>query len=350
MTPEGERGGAHDIPQSHLEETFSGPGSESRLEDGHASLNSEDWSQNPDERPSLITADAATGEIHSDYGYPGYFQPPFDRTRHPRLIPNLGHTILFFLVAVIVLAVGQGLGILLLEQTHLFGHRSFQALFRLSADDARLSLPVQALSYALVALVVIPVFSLLWQEPFSEGVHWNASTAKRRALRLALVGLAAGFGIGALGNFLPMPKDPPIMQDMMQSPVGAWMMLAFGITAAPMLEELAFRGFLLPGLINSFRWLAHRSVISETAVRWIGIPVSVLITSAGFAFMHSPQVSHAWGPLVLIGAVSVVLCVVRLTMNSVAAGVVVHAAYNLTLFAGVLAQTGGFRHLERLTT
>jgi hypothetical protein len=66
--------------------------------------------------------------------------------------------------------------------------------------------------------------------------------------------------------------------------------------------------------------------------------------------MHSPQVSHAWGPLVLIGSVSIVLCVVRLTMNSVAAGVIVHAAYNFTLFAGVLAQTGGFRHLERLTT
>jgi len=40
---------------------------------------------------------------------------------------------------------------------------------------------------------------------------------------------------------------------------------------------------------------------------------------------------------------------VRLTMNSVAAGVVVHAAYNFTLFAAVLAETGGFRHLEKLT-
>ena len=33
----------------------------------------------------------------------------------------------------------------------------------------------------------------------------------------------------------------------------------------------------------------------------------------------------------------------------IAAGVVVHAAYNLTLFAGMLLQTGGFRHLERMT-
>jgi membrane protease YdiL (CAAX protease family) len=249
-----------------------------------------------------------------------------------------------------MLGVGQVLGVVLLEQTHLFGHRSFQALFRLSADDARLSLPVQAFSYALVAVVVIPVFGLLWHQPFGEGVHWNAAAARRRLALLALAGLAAGFGIGFFGNFLPMPKDPPIMQDMMKSPVGAWLMLAFGVSVAPLLEELAFRGFLLPGLINFFRWLARKSVMTEDAAKWIGVPVSILITSAAFAYMHSPQVSHAWGPLVLIGTVSLILCIVRLAMNSVAAGVIVHAAYNLTLFAGMLAQTGGFRHLDRLTT
>jgi uncharacterized protein len=282
-------------------------------------------------------------------GSPVFVDPELDSYRWPRLIPHLGHTLLFFVISLLVLAVGQGLGILLLEKTHLFGHQNFQALFQLSANDARLSLPIQALSYGLVAVVIIPVFSLLWREPFSEGVHWNSSVARRRVLLLLLCGLAAGFGIGAFGNFLPMPKDPPIMQDMMKSALGAWMMLIFGVTAAPLLEELAFRGFLLPGLINSFRWLARIGTIPEGAVKWIGIPISIALTSMGFALMHSPQVSHAWGPLVLIGMVSVVLCVIRLTLNSVAAGVVVHAAYNFTLFAGMLAQTGGFRHLERMT-
>ena len=139
------------------------------------------------------------------------------------------------------------------------------------------------------------------------------------------------------------------MQAMLKTPLGAWMMLVFGVTAAPMLEELAFRGFLLPGMINCFRWLSRKGAMSEDAVKWVGIPASVLLTSLGFALMHSAQVSHAWGPLVLIGSVSVVLCIVRLTTNSVAAGVVVHAAYNFTLFAAVLAETHGFRHLEKLS-
>jgi membrane protease YdiL (CAAX protease family) len=64
--------------------------------------------------------------------------------------------------------------------------------------------------------------------------------------------------------------------------------------------------------------------------------------------MHGQQVSHAWGPLLLIGLISVLLCVVRLALDSLAASIVVHSAYNLTLFAGILYQTGGFRHLDKL--
>jgi hypothetical protein len=269
---------------------------------------------------------------------------------YPRHIPNLGHTVLFFVIAVMVLGIGQLLGVAILQLTHIFPHRSFDSLFFLSSTDARVSIPIQALSYGLIVLVAIPVFSVLWNEPFNEGVLWDAIKARRRFLALAILGLAVGFSISLFGNYLPMPKDAPITEDMMKSATGAWMMLVFGLTAAPLLEELAFRGFLLPGLLNSFRWFADRGTISEKAANWIGVPISILITSAAFAFMHSPQVSHAWGPLVLIGTVSIVLCIVRLKMNSVAAGVIVHAAYNFTLFAGVLYQTGGFRHLERLTS
>src|ERR1700757_613864 len=210
----------------------------------------------------------------------------------PRFIPNIGHVILFFVLAVVVLGIGQILGVYLLQHFHIFGHKSFDALAKLAESDARISLPVQALSYGLIAIVVVPVFTLLWHEPLSQGVHWSGGTAKRRFLLLALLGLASGIGINMLGNFLPMPKDPPIMQDMMKTPLGAWMMLIFGVTVAPMLEELAFRGFLLPGLINGFRWLARKGTISENAVKWVGVPISIAVTSLGFAMMHSAQVSH----------------------------------------------------------
>lgn len=302
----------------------------------------DDW-QPPDARGEDPTAEDWTPqELYCVY------EPAFPQLV-PRLIPHLGHVILFFVMAIVLLGIGQVVGVYGLEHLHVMGHKTFNAVAQMADDDARISIPIQALSYGLIALVVVPVFSLLWNEPFGKGIHWRGDTAKRRFVLLALLGLASGFGINLFGAFLPMPKDPPIMQAMLKSPLGAWMMLIFGVTAAPMLEELAFRGFLLPGMINFFRWLSRKGAMSEDAVKWIGVPASVLLTSFGFALMHSAQVSHAWGPLVLIGTVSVVLCIVRLTMNSVAAGVVVHAAYNFTLFAAVLAETGGFRHLEKLT-
>lgn len=304
-----------------------------------------------DEGAELIPGQPLEPFLSEAAFHPDIFGIPSSAPKiYPHRVPNLWHVLLFFVLALVVLAIGQVVGVFLLQLTHLFPRRGFDSLFLLSSNDARASIPIQALSYGLIGLVVVPVFSVLWREPFTEGIHWNNRQALRRFARLLVLGLVAGFGISFFGSYLPMPKDPPITQDMMKSAAGAWMMLVFGLTVAPLLEELAFRGFLLPGLVNGFRWFADRELISDNAVKWIGVPVSILLTSFGFALMHSPQVSHAWGPLVLIGSVSVVLCIVRLAMNSVAAGVVVHAAYNFTLFAGVLYQTAGFRHLERLTS
>jgi membrane protease YdiL (CAAX protease family) len=188
------------------------------------------------------------------------------------------------------------------------------------------------------------VFSLWWNRSFAKGIHWNLSGAMRKILVLAGLGVVTGLAITLAGNFLPMPKEPPILKDLMNSATGAWALLVFGVTLAPLTEELAFRGFLLPSLVNMFRWFGS----SEDVLRYIGIPISIVLTSIPFALMHAQQVSNSWGPVLLIGCVSVILCVVRLTTDSVAAGVMVHCAYNLTLFSGLLYQTDWFRHLDKL--
>ena len=271
------------------------------------------------------------------------YAPPTD-------VPHLGHAIIFFVLTVPMLFIGEALSLFLAKQSHLFGNKGYHAIFDLMGSDARFAIPAQMLTYALTALAAAAIFPVLWQQPFLQGIHWNADAAKVKFLWLFALGLGLGFGITLLGNYLPMPKDPPIMEDMMGSPLGAWMMLFFGITFAPLLEELAFRGFLLPGLIHAFRWLMQREILSPEALSWVTIPLSVVLTTIPFALLHATQVSHAWAPLLLIGIVSAVLCVIRLRLKSVAASAVVHAAYNFTLFSGLLLQTDGFRHLERLNS
>ena len=262
--------------------------------------------------------------------------------------PHLGHFLLLLLISAAMLVGGQLAALLLARQLHVYGHHSIHAYATLLQNDARWLVPSEALGYLLVLLVAAPLFRLLWQRRFAVGVHWRGATARHAFGRLAGLGLSCGIGIGLLGSALPMPKDPPIMADMMHSPLGAWMMFVFGITGAPLFEELFFRGFLLPGFLNAFRWLVRKGDLSHEAYFWIGMPVSVLLTSLPFALLHAQQVAHAWAPVLLIGIVSLVLCVVRLRLDSLAASTVVHAAYNFTLFARILVQTGGFRHLDRL--
>lgn len=285
----------------------------------------------------------------SEFSAPGLPETPQIPVSTP-LIPHLLHTILFFGMAVLTLIVGQMAAAvvyqLVTQGTH--PHRSLSSAFAMSAADPRISIPVQALIYGVLVLLAIPVFSGLWMQPFWETLQWNRLRARRYFFALVGVGLLTGIGIGAIGNLLPMPPSPPILNEMSTSTLGAWFMLIFGITAAPMTEELAFRGFLLPSLLNLFRLMERRGISNAAVTRWVGIPVSILLTSLPFALLHAQQVSDSWGPLVLIGLVSVVLCVVRLTMKSVACSAVVHAAYNFTLFAGVVYQTSGFQHLNKL--
>ena len=263
--------------------------------------------------------------------------------------PHLGHAVVLLLITALLVSLVQLVMLIGARQLQVFGHHSLKTYAMMLAHDARWLVPSEALGYAAVLIVAVPLFSLWWKRSFAEGVHWNFAAARRYFGRLILIGLGCGIGIGLLGNLLPMPKNPPIELDLLHSPLGAWLMFFFGTTFAPLFEELCFRGFLLPAFVNAFRWLSLKGDLSPQAVRWLGYPVSALLTSLPFALMHSPQVSHAWGPLVLIGLVSLVLCAVRLRLNSLAGSTVVHAAYNFTLFAGMLVATDGFQHLEKLT-
>jgi hypothetical protein len=264
----------------------------------------------------------------------------------PKLIPNLGHVLVFFLLLIPSFIGGFLITFFVLVGV-LHPHNP-AALGGLILKNVAYAVSMQDVWYILQWAFAALLFSLWWHCSFFKGIHWNFSTALRRVLPLAGLGALTGLAITLAGNFLPMPKDPEILKDLTTSRAGAWALLAFGVSLAPLTEELAFRGFLLPALINVFRWLERKGIIGRETVRLIGIPLSIVLASIPFALMHSPQVSNSWGPVLLIGLVSVVLCIVRLATDSVAAGFVVHACYNLTLFTGLLIQTDGFKHLDKL--
>jgi uncharacterized protein len=264
-------------------------------------------------------------------------------------VPSLGHAALFFVLAAPLLAGGQYLALRVAHALRLFGAGATRDYLLLAGSDARLGIPTQAFAYGLVLLCAGLLFRSLWQRPVLEGLHWLPRVALRRGWWLLALGLLCGLANGVLGSMLPMPKDPPILADMMKTPVGAWLMLIFGVTLAPLMEEIAFRGFLLPGFVHAFGALERRAIMSAAFAKGVTVPASVVLTSLPFVLLHGAQVGHAWAPLLLIGLVSVVLCLVRLRTGSVAASTVVHGSYNLSLFLGILWETGGFQHLDKLS-
>jgi membrane protease YdiL (CAAX protease family) len=90
------------------------------------------------------------------------------------------------------------------------------------------------------------------------------------------------------------------------------------------------------------------SLEPSAAGRW-GRFLAVLITSGGFAMVHSEQLGQAWGPLLVLFVVGLVLTLTRVVTRSITPGLLIHIGYNLTLFTLLYVGTDHFRHLERMT-
>jgi uncharacterized protein len=196
------------------------------------------------------------------------------------------------------------------------------------ARDPRVILPVQVAAYAVVVLFMYALVRHSYGRPFWPSVKWNWRRA-RPALAYVGGGVLLATAVQAASSVLPIPKSLPI-EKMFNTQSGAYLMAAFGISIAPLMEELFFRGFLYP-------------VLARRMGMWAG----VLLTGAAFAALHESQLGHAWAPVMLLFVVGVVLTLARARTGSVAAGFLIHVGYNLMLFASLWYMSDHFRHLER---
>jgi membrane protease YdiL (CAAX protease family) len=265
--------------------------------------------------------------------------------------PNFGDAAIFlsFLVLGLLVTTG-GLGVAI--HFHWLGLPSFAKV----QNDTHVVLATQLLIYLVGVAAAVPFFRMVWVTRYFEGIHWHAATAYRLRYRLVATALVCNV-IALLGNvLLPFPQHAPI-DKLFGSSGDAWLLMGFGVAVAPFFEEMIFRGFLLPAVATAWDWCVER--ISGKAPRPLdaaGNPVwslgamifAALVVSAPFALMHSSQVGQAWGPLLLLYCVSLILCTVRLATRSLAASTLVHSAYNFMLFAVMLGETGGFRHMDKM--
>jgi membrane protease YdiL (CAAX protease family) len=270
---------------------------------------------------------------------------------YPARIPHFGH-LCFLAVLAFVGLIGTALVTRSALHFHLFGISNLNQ----AITDIHYTLGSMAALYLITLITCLIVFPFLWHESFFTGLQWHSATALR--LRKQLFGAASVCFVLALLNgwLLPGPADTPI-DKLFRTPMSAWLLFGFGITFAPLFEEIAFRGFLLPALCTAFDW-GTEQIRNEPPPpldfnghpQW-SIPAMVIgsiLTSIPFAWMHAEQTGYSLGPFLLLICVSLVLCWIRLSTRSLASSVLVHACYNLLLFSLMMLGTGGFRHLDKM--
>jgi CAAX protease family protein len=196
------------------------------------------------------------------------------------------------------------------------------------ATNAALVVGAEAAAYPFVLLFIVVLVRKRARQPFGNAIHWNwpgVSATSFVAMGIVLALVTEGFS-----RFLPIPKTLP-MDKYFHDAGSAYLMAAFGLTLAPLMEELFFRGLLYPLFRRSF-----------------GLVLAVILTAAAFAAIHGTQLGYAWGPILSIFIVGLAFTIARVRTNSVAASFLMHVGYNFALFGMLWLASDHYRHLEKV--
>ena len=187
----------------------------------------------------------------------------------------------------------------------------------------------QCLAYIAVLLFMRHLVTAEYGRRFSDAVRWTAPSPGAW-LYYVVGGVGLAFLVGLLGRVLPFPSHLPI-DKYFQDRTSAWLITVFGVSLAPLVEELFFRGFFYP-----------------VVARRLGVPLGAVLTALGFALMHASQLANAWGPLLVLFLVGMALTLARILTRSVVPGLLMHIGYNATLFTLLYLASDGFRHLDKV--
>jgi len=165
--------------------------------------------------------------------------------------------------------------------------------------------------------IAIVAFLACWikfvrRQSFGEFIHWFR-TFRFPAAYLISLGASAAITVLVIASFLPRSETP--IEKLLTSNGAISMFVIFGITVAPLFEEIIFRGFLF-------------KVFWEIG----GSGFAIVFTASVFALSHALQLAGNWPSVILIFGVGCVLSVIRYRSNSIIPTLIIHTSYNATLF------------------
>jgi uncharacterized protein len=232
-------------------------------------------------------------------------------------------------------------------------------------NSPELPIGAQVLSYVfLLGYMYILVKKERGSPTFWKAIHWNWPA--KTWLYLA-VGVVLQVIVLFSARFVSLPKETPF-DALLRRPSTVFLIAAFAPTLGAVMEELFFRGFFYPVLVHGFESLVAYSVkvISKRTrlesfvpmgtlglrdpvrTRRYAVLAGITISAVAFGLLHAPEYSYSLPLVSLLTMIGIVLGIIRAAKDSVAAAVLVHAAYNGTIILMLAIATDGFRHLEKL--
>jgi membrane protease YdiL (CAAX protease family) len=184
-------------------------------------------------------------------------------------------------------------------------------------------LPEQFAGYVILFGALALIFRVEYDRPFWSSLGWRRFRAP--ALWVVSAGLATAFAVALVSGVIRTPTAPNPMTELMRGRTAVILLAIFGITAGPVCEELAFRGFLQPLLVRS-----------------LGAAPGIIAAAIPFGLLHYQEYGNSWQHVLLISGAGAAFGWVRHATGSTKASALMHAAYNaLFFFALFLPKQGG---------
>jgi len=187
------------------------------------------------------------------------------------------------------------------------------------------ALPEQLLGYLFLFGALGLIFRYAYGRPFWASLGW---TNIRLPLGVVVCfGVLTGVIVVVASALIRLPETATPMTDLMQTRTAILLMAVFGTTAAPVCEELAFRGFLQPLLARS-----------------LGAAPGVLLAAIPFGLLHYPEYGDSWRHALIISAAGAAFGAMRQFTGSTKAAVLMHASYNAFFFLVLFADGKDLPH------
>lgn len=240
-------------------------------------------------------------------------EPPPDRPESPPPPPRepfWGYSDLAVFLGLLIASALAGLGLV----TLIFN--VFPIHLQAKVAEALIA---QCLIYALAFGALAVMFRVQYDRPFWLSLGWTSF--RLPALVVAGCGVVTAVVVALIGALIRTPTTPNRITEMLEDPKSLVLVAIFGLTIAPLAEELGFRGFLQPLLVRNF-----------------GTGPGILGAGVAFGLLHFPEYGNSWRHALLITLAGAAFGWMRHRTGSTKASTVMHASYNALEFIAYFAQ------------